>query len=89
MSHTVAGLATGPMLALLILTVLITGGIAWAQDKPTAPTPVASAPAGPADPVKELSTKIGDLKIAADTSTWVSMASLPTPTSTAAPPTAP
>jgi Amt family ammonium transporter len=70
MSHTVAGFGTGPMIALLILTVLITGGIAWAQDKPTAPTPVASAPAAPADPVKELSTKIGDLKIAADTM-WV------------------
>jgi ammonium transporter, Amt family len=70
MSRTATGFATGLVIALLILTVLITGGIAWAQDKPTAPTPAASAPAVLADPVKELTTKIGDLKIAADT-VWV------------------
>ncbi len=73
MSHTASWLARGPMIALVIVTVLVTGGMAWAQDKPSEPTPAAAVPgpaAAPADPVKELTTKIGDLKVAADTM-WV------------------
>ena len=60
MSHTASWLARGPMIALVIVTVLVTGGMAWAQDKPSEPTPAAAVPgaaAAPADPVKELATK--------------------------------
>jgi Amt family ammonium transporter len=60
------------VIALTILTVLVTAGLAWAQDKPAEPTSAAAAaaPTAPADPVKELTTKIGDMKVAADTM-WV------------------
>jgi Amt family ammonium transporter len=46
---------------LVVLVVLAVAGTVGAQDKPPAP---------PADPMKELATKVGDLKVAADTM-WV------------------
>ena len=64
-------------LALMILAALAAGGTAWAQDKPSdqgqapAAQPAASAAAAaPADPMKELTGRVGDLKVAADTM-WV------------------
>jgi Amt family ammonium transporter len=60
----------------MVLTALMAHGAVWAQDKLPDPAPAvqpaAAAPA-PADPLKDLTSKIGDLKVAADTM-WVLIA---------------
>jgi Amt family ammonium transporter len=63
--------------ALVVVCLLAIGGWAFAQDKPAAPAapaPTAEAKSAdakpPADPLKELTTKIGDTKVALDT-VWV------------------
>jgi Amt family ammonium transporter len=65
--------------AVTVSCLLALGGWAFAQDKPAAPAAPASAaeakPAEakpPADPMKELTSKIGDAKVAVDT-VWVLM----------------
>lgn len=59
---------------LVLICLLAVGGWVFAQDKPAAPAPAAEAkPAEakpPADPMKELTTKVGDVKVALDT-VWV------------------
>ena len=65
MSHTASWLARGPVIALVIVTVLVTGGMAWAQDAEPTPRRRRSGRSG-----QGLTTKIGDLKVAADTM-WV------------------
>ncbi len=56
--------------ALIVVSLLAVGGSAFAQDKPATPAAAAEAAKAPADPMKELTSKIGDAKVAVDT-VWV------------------
>ena len=56
---------------LIVAVTVVIGGSAFAQDKAAVPAaPAAAAAPPPVDPIKELSTKLGDAKVAIDT-VWV------------------